>query len=202
MRWYSSDEHYGHARICELAGRPFPHGADAVEEMNYELIARFRKRVRAGDETSHLGDFALGRISETLQIVRMLPGKHSLVIGNHDRCFEGYGKPGSHAAWVSRYEDAGFTGITRKSIAKIAGEWVMLCHFPYRGDSRERDRHLEYRLEDDGGWLLHGHVHGKWRQKGRMINVGVDAWGGYPVSEDQIAELIEAGPRDLEPLPW
>lgn len=42
----------------------------------------------------------------------------------------------------------------------------------------------------------------KWRQRGRMINVGVDAWVGQPVSEETICELIEAGPRDLLPLPW
>ena len=32
--------------------------------------------------------------------------------------------------------------------------------------------------------------------------VGVDSWGGNPVGEDAIIELIEAGPRDLPPLPW
>jgi len=35
-----------------------------------------------------------------------------------------------------------------------------------------------------------------------MINVGVDAWGGYPVPEEELAALIKAGPRDLEVLPW
>jgi calcineurin-like phosphoesterase family protein len=35
-----------------------------------------------------------------------------------------------------------------------------------------------------------------------MINVGVDAWGGDPVSEAQVVELIEAGPRDLPTVPW
>jgi calcineurin-like phosphoesterase family protein len=35
-----------------------------------------------------------------------------------------------------------------------------------------------------------------------MINVGVDAWGGRPVSEEALCELIDAGPGDLAPLPW
>ena len=55
---------------------------------------------------------------------------------------------------------------------------------------------------DDGAWLLCGHVHESWRQRGRMINVGVDAWGGRPVSEEALYELIDSGPADLETLPW
>lgn len=35
-----------------------------------------------------------------------------------------------------------------------------------------------------------------------MINVGVDAWGGRPASEAEIIDLINAGPQNLEVLPW
>jgi len=35
-----------------------------------------------------------------------------------------------------------------------------------------------------------------------MINVGVDDWGGVPVPQTRLAELIEAGPQDREVLPW
>jgi hypothetical protein len=30
----------------------------------------------------------------------------------------------------------------------------------------------------------------------------VDAWGGSPVSEETIIDLIDAGPQNLAPLPW
>ena len=52
-----------------------------------------------------------------------------------------------------------------------------------------------------GGWLIHGHVHEKWRQRGRQINIGADAWGYTPVHEDTIAELINQGPQHLERFP-
>ena len=39
-------------------------------------------------------------------------------------------------------------------------------------------------------------------QRGRQMNVGVDAWGGRPVAESEIAELVLAGPADLGPLAW
>lgn len=42
---------------------------------------------------------------------------------------------------------------------EVAGECVLACHFPYRGDSYDHDRYLAHRLADKGAWLLHGHVH-------------------------------------------
>lgn len=61
--------------------------------------------------------------------------------------------------------------------------------------------YLEFRPADHGGWLSHGHVYEKWRQNGRMINVGVDAWGGYPVDETNLVGLIGEG-TDRPPPPW
>lgn len=43
-------------------------------------------------------------------------------------------------------------------------------------------------------WQLQGHVHERWSQDGRMINVGVDATGFCPISEAEIAALIADGP--------
>jgi calcineurin-like phosphoesterase family protein len=86
----------------------------------------------------------------------------------------------------------------------VLGETTVLVHhFPYHGDSRgDTDRFAEHRPVDDGAWLLHGHVHDRWRQAGRQINVGVDAWGGQPVGDEALAELIAGGPADRAPLPW
>ena len=57
---------------------------------------------------------------------------------------------------------------------------------------------MQWRPDDTGGWLLHGHIHENWRQRDRQINVGVDAWDFTPVSEEQIAALIAAGPARLD----
>jgi len=67
---------------------------------------------------------------------------------------------------------------------------VLLHHFPYDGDSHDEDRYVQWRPVDEGDWLLHGHVHTNWRQNGRMINVGIDAWDLAPVAEDTLVELI------------
>ena len=81
---------------------------------------------------------------------------------------------------------------------------VLACHFPYAGDSRDgyEDRYLEYRPKDRGGFLVHGHTHGRWRKNGRMVDVGVDAWGGRPVSFETVAALLTNGTDHEDVLPW
>ena len=39
--------------------------------------------------------------------------------------------------------------------------------------------------------LIHGHVHGAWRTRGRMFNVGVDVNEFKPVNELEIALWLE-----------
>ena len=68
---------------------------------------------------------------------------------------------------------------------------VLICHLPYQGDSGETERYARFRPADEGMWMLHGHVHERWRQQGRMVNVGVDVWDFTPVPEEVIARLMD-----------
>jgi len=76
-----SDTHSSHARIIELAGRPFT----SVEEMDAELIRCWNETVAPDDIVLHLGDLALGPIAESLPLTAQLHGRRFLVPGNHDR---------------------------------------------------------------------------------------------------------------------
>ena len=195
--WFTSDLHFGHGNIISYSGRPF---ADAAA-MNRALIERWNDVVDAEDTVWVLGDIALGRIDETLVLVGELQGRKILVAGNHDRCWAGHGE--RSAAWIDRYVAAGFAEIHQgQTHVNVAARQVLACHFPYRGDSHDYDRFVEHRPVDRGEWLLHGHVHERWRQSGRMINVGVDAWACAPVSEVTLAALIDNGPNELAPLAW
>ncbi|CAN5822374.1 metallophosphoesterase [soil metagenome] len=195
---FTSDPHFGHENIIGYTGRPF---ADVVE-MDEALVAAWNARVGDDDEVWVLGDFAMGRIADTLGIAGRLNGHKVLVTGNHDRCWPGNGAKA--AGWEERYLDAGFAevrhGVVRVDVVHRSG--VLAGHFPYEGDSQGTDRYTGARPLDEGGWLLHGHVHDKWRQRRRMINVGVDAWAGAPVHEDEVAALLDAGPCHLAPRPW
>ncbi|MDQ6617987.1 MAG: metallophosphoesterase family protein [Actinomycetota bacterium] len=193
--WFTSDLHLGHANIISYSRRPFPD----VVAMNQGLIDRWNDAVGSADDVWVLGDFALGRIETTLPLVRTLHGRKQLVSGNHDRCWSGHGSRA--AQWIERYLDAGFHRVHQGDLGlDVAGIEVRGCHFPYIGDSHDHDRYVEARPVDRGQWLLHGHVHERWRQRGRMINVGVDAWDYRPVSAGALGELIAAGPAERPPV--
>lgn len=194
--WFTADHHFGHTNIIRYCDRPFTD----VDAMNRTLIERWNERVETGDDVWVLGDFALGKIDETLPIAGQLHGRKVLITGNHDRCWAGHGRRAGQ--WEERYLEAGFAEVRHGTITiELDGVDVLACHFPYRGDSQERDRYVEQRPADRGRWLLHGHIHERWRQRGRMINVGVDAWAYRPVSAAELRQLIDHVPQDLEPLP-
>ena len=178
-------------------GRPF----DAVEQMDADLLVSWNEMVQPDDSVWVLGDLAMGRIDDSLAMAARLNGRKRLLAGNHDRVFRGGHRKSE--AWMRRYEEAGFEVHHDSITVDVAGLCVLACHFPYVGDSGGEDRYVDRRPLDDGrSWLLHGHVHERWRQCGRMINVGVDAWAGRPVRADTLAGLIAAGPGELAPLRW
>lgn len=141
----------------------------------------------------------MGRIDENLPLAGQLQGCKHLVLGNHDRPFGGNRSP----EWNARYlRDGGFVALYHGAVELTLddGSEGTLCHFPYTGGSGDGDRYTDQRPPDDGRWLLHGHVHEKWRQRGRMINV--DVWAGAPVPESTVIDHIAAGTHDLGRLPW
>jgi calcineurin-like phosphoesterase family protein len=189
---FTADTHFGHVAMIERGWRP---QYASVPEMNADLIERWNAAVRPGDVVWHLGDFAMGRISDALPIVGQLHGTVHLIAGNHDPAWsgnrDGYKR---HAAWLA----AGFATIQSFGRQRIEGGSVMLSHFPYVGDHTEDERFSQYRLPDLGLPLLHGHVHGKWKRNGRQINVGVDVRDYQPVPLDEIRAEVVAVLREHE----
>lgn len=189
-RWFSSDQHFFHQRIPELAGRPF----GSVEEMHEVLIGNHNRRVAPDDEVWFLGDYAFGDLAN-LAITARLNGRKRLITGNHDKAWVGHSNGWKHLA---AYHEAGFEVVTPWAWIQMGGRRIMLSHFPYTGDHTETDRFTAYRLRDEGRWLLHGHVHEAWKvdAENRQINVGVDAWDFAPVQDHTLIEIInEADPK-------
>ena len=192
-RWYTSDLHFGHQNIIALGYRPFSN----IDEMHAEIVARWNAVVGDDDEVWVLGDLVLGALLENAEsYISRLRGRKILVPGNHDWCWQGRGRPRRHDRYLN---ECGFERIEQNPEPHlIAGEEVAMSHFPYDGDHTAEIRYPEWRPEDNGGWLLHGHVHDLWRQNGRQINVGCDVWDFTPVSDARIAEIISAGPAVSE----
>lgn len=184
-RFWTSDQHFGHANIIKYCERPFTD----VQEMNESLVTRWNEVVAYDDEVWVLGDVAMGRIEDSLRLIHRLNGTKVLVAGNHDRCWAGAGRRAQ--AWVSKYLDAGFDQVLQGWIPIRIGEFdALACHLPYEGDSHDEDRYTALRPPDTGKILLHGHVHDAWKVNGRMVNVGVDAWDYRPVGDDDVLAAL------------
>jgi len=167
--------------------------------MNRELCANWKRTVGPNDEVWILGDLARGsRLDAMLDLVAKLPGRKHLVTGNHDRCWPF--RPSYGATEVARYARAGFESLTTETTLSIAGQDVVLSHFPYATARVAASGRLTAKPIDRGGWLLHGHIHRAWLQKQRQICVAVDAWRFEPVNISTIELLIESGPNDLPAL--
>ena len=189
--FYTSDTHFGHARIIELCNRPF----ENVEHMNAEIVRRWNAVVEPTDHVYHLGDVALGHLDDSLPIVNRLNGYKILVGGNHDRPFMNRGKA-RYSEWLERYREVFDEVIDGNVQVRIGHTLLNASHFPYDGDSHDGDRFVEARPADNGLPLIHGHTHRNQKvsrsQNGSLqIHVGQDAWDFTPVSEDEIAALME-----------
>ena len=95
------------------------------------------------------------------------------------------------------YLDAGFTSVHVALEMDIAGRTVLLHHFPYRVETEPKQKYYGQRPVDKGGWLIHGHVHQRWRLSGKQINVSVENWNYKPVSLEAIADLIKQGAQPI-----
>lgn len=213
--FFTSDTHFGHARIIELSNRPFRD----VQHMNEMLIKNWNSVVGPEDHVYHLGDVALGTFDESMRCVARLNGIKHLVMGNHDRLFvdpevKNLEKAAKYAArFRPAYEEV-FDFIeegTSEAAAELlliptikvnlwrginsASSVLRMSHFPYTGDSHDKPRYDLIRPKDDGKVLLHGHTHQSnvvtRSAKGTLqIHVGVDSWDYFPVSLEAVLSLV------------
>jgi len=187
MQWFTSDTHFGHARIIELCNRPFVD----IDEMDNAIISNWNNVVAPDDEVFHLGDVALGPKDRWLDIFKQLNGKLNLLIGNHDALFRD-NKPQYQAKWGHLYGAFEVLGGTHLEV--IDNHAVMLAHFPYDEDYQGRGFFTPDYL---GFPLVHGHTHGPEHatlsSNGHpQFHVGMDAWNYTPVSEVTIVSWLRS----------
>lgn len=202
--WYTSDLHFGHVNIMSYAEQRYDylgverHGfeptPDTITEMNEAIVRLWNGQVAPEDHVVLLGDVAMGRVRETLQYVRQLNGTIELVPGNHDRVHPIYHKnTEADAEWTKLYADVGMVNIgIGPHPWTFDGVAAEISHFPYEGDHSQEDRYVEWRPDDHGLPLVHGHVHDIWKTNGRMFNVGIDAWSGRFITAEQIGSYFRS----------
>lgn len=186
--WFTSDLHLGHAKVAEIRGFNSP------LEHDVELEARWRSVVRPDDIVWVLGDLCISGLS-ALAPLSYWPGRKRLVFGNHDAGHPMHREAHKH---LHRYLEV-FEYAAPFAQIKLAGQKVLLSHFPYRTDRGEA-RYTQWRIADEGLTLLHGHTHladqrghrdfGKNATEALEVHVGLDAWNLTPVAGHVVEKII------------
>lgn len=193
----TSDTHFSHARIIELADRPFT----SVDEMDTELIRRWNETVAPDDIVLHLGDLALGPIAESLPLTAQLHGRRFIVPGNHDRVSPATQTNRAIERFTPLYEAAGWSVLPEVVSGMRAESSLLASHYPYSGDTQDEDRHPAHRPVDRGLPLLHGHTHDRENgPAGHQFHVGVDAFGFAPIPMTLVDAWLEDLRREEEEI--
>jgi calcineurin-like phosphoesterase family protein len=164
--FFTSDPHFGHARIIELAKRPYK----SVEEMNEDLIVRFNRRVGPKDTVYFLGDVSF---KHPKQFLDRLNGRKHLFIGNHDdtrfsamECYDSVHEAkmlhiNGQEIWCSHYAH-----VTWPRAHK--GAWHLFGH-------------------------SHGNLSPEF-VRGKMLDVGVDCHNYAPISFEEVQAIMDSKP--------
>lgn len=174
--FYTADTHFNHEFVAKT--RDF----GTAEEHDEHLIDTFNRLLTKRDHLWILGDLGMGSLTKVLESASRINAVKHLVFGNHDP-----GHPmfkGSHAKQRRYLEVFESVHVAEQHI--IHGQRVLLSHFPYQGDHKDEDRHTQWRLRDEGQFLLHGHVHAERLYGHHEINVGVD-WHMEPWEAREVA---------------
>lgn len=186
--FFISDSHYYHFNVIKYGDRKF----SSLDEMHREMNLRWNSVVGPRDLVYYVGDFAFADKERMAEILKKLNGEKILIKGNHDR------KP-------EVMIEVGFKEVHNRIELEIAGQKVLVCHYPYRPTAEEMAANTNYKLkhigsrpEDKGGFLIHGHVHNLWKFRKKMINVSVENWNYTPVALETIEQIIKENPNGFE----
>ncbi len=185
--WFTSDPHFGHAKIIKYSKRPF---ADA-QEMDAFLIKNWNDVVRPDDYVFMLGDFAMmGKRERLANYLSQLNGEKYAIAGNHDL--------GGLVADAGLQRDF-FKGYWDLRQIKVEDPdafqgWqnITLCHYAMRVWNKSHHQ----------AWHLYGHSHGSLEEPESYfgMDVGVDptafrrAWGlhTYPRTREEVRRRLKA----------
>ena len=160
--WISSDTHLFHKNIIEYCDRPFPD----LERMHENFRATWLNCVDKDDNVYLLGDISFGSRANTQKVFADLPGKITVIKGNHDNF-----KMLSSFETVLDYHET-IIEMTR----------VCMFHFPMQSWHRK----------ERGSVHVHGHMHGRGQDLPRRKDIGVDATKKWLTNLDELVlEMVK-----------
>lgn len=204
--FYTSDPHIHHRLVAKFRYQrvfPFQVEQDGIPESaldwHDEYLAQQWDMVVGKDDVVWVcGDLAVSgtktSVGRALDWMAARPGRKHLVPGNHDPVHPLHRD--SHKwqkLYLTVFESVQLAARRKFAMPDGTAREILLSHLPYSGDRDQDDRETQWRLRDEGKWLLHGHLHGTtpFHTPGtRQLDVGLDPWNLKPVSEDTLIKLI------------
>lgn len=140
---------------------------NSVEEMDETIINNHNSVVSDNDIVFHLGDFTLRSKAIAYGYLDRLKGEHICLRGSHDN-------------WLPK--SAPF--IVQETIENIK---ITMCHYAMR----------VWHCSHYNSWQLYGHSHGNLEPRGKQWDVGVDNNNFYPLSFEQVKEIMNKRPDNF-----
>lgn len=159
---YTADVHFNHPNQALRRGftmlRPDGTLRGNVEEHDGIVTENLNKGASKDDILIIAGDFALNWKGIEAKLAALI-SRVILIEGNHDKMSSVHQNAWKHqAAWIG---EGKFEAITAYMKRKAGNREFLVSHYPYSGDYSGEDRFSQYRLRDEGMWLVHGHTHSK-----------------------------------------
>jgi calcineurin-like phosphoesterase family protein len=167
MIFFIADTHFGHSNIIKYCNRPFV----SIQKMDNALINNWNSKVKPKDLVYHLGDFSFG--TNTGNIRKSLNGDIILIKGSHDKD-------------AMKIYNA-FKAVYDLKTISINKQDITLCHYAMR----------VWNKSHYNSWHLYGHSHGMLPPQGKSWDVGVDNNKFFPLSIDEIADIMKNRPDNF-----
>ena len=167
--FFTADLHLGHKNIIRYCGRPF----STIEEMDETIVRNWNAKVNIGDLVYVVGDFAFGQREQVVRYANFLNGNKILITGNHDN--------------IGQPKNYGFIEKWPIREIKVEGQHITLSHYAMRVWNKS---HYD-------AWMLYGHSHGTLEPQGKSWDVGVDYNNFSPLSFEEVKQIMEKRPHNL-----
>jgi calcineurin-like phosphoesterase family protein len=142
---------------------------------------RWNEIISDEDIVYHLGDFCFGNGARKKELGNQLKGHKHLIRGSHD----------------GQIPNGIFESISDVKFIRpdMYGEDITLKH---QGIFMSHYMHKTWDESHYGSWHLCGHSHGRMNTyaegEGKILDVGVDNFNFYPVSLDEVIEIMRNRP--------
>lgn len=173
--FFTADEHYGHTNkvggIIKFCNRPF----DNITDHDRTTISNHNEVVGPNDTVIHGGDFSWKSVNRTIEIIEQLNGKHIMLKGSHDKAITKIAR-----RQPDLFEYAGYM----YELVVHNKYHVTVCHYCMR----------TWPKSHYNSWHCFAHSHGRLEAIGKQHDIGVDNNNYYPISFEQLKEIMEARP--------